>query len=121
MQTNNITITPAIENTLEALQRRNGVGTYEAYDSHLARIFNTILYQGDDLGMDDTETVDTLRALALLRADLAVLACRTKDSAPDMADATDPGRAYDNDGGAPTESVRILEKEADGDDPDEAE
>lgn len=48
----------------------HSAGTAEIYDKTLSRLYNTVLFNQDDLGMDDTEAIDTLRVLALLRADI---------------------------------------------------
>lgn len=49
-------------------------GTAKFYINTLTRLFNAVLYNQEDLGMDDTEAIETLRTLALLRADIKDLA-----------------------------------------------
>ena len=49
-------------------------GTAELYIHTLNRLFNAVLYDQDDLGMDDTEAITTLQALGLLRSDIADIA-----------------------------------------------
>lgn len=52
----------------------HSAGTAEIYDKTLSRLYNCVLFNQDDLGMDDTEAIDTLRVLALLRADIEDIA-----------------------------------------------
>lgn len=61
----------AIE-VIEALQ--HNCGTHRYYNETLTRLFNLILAMGDEIGMDDTETVHTLRVLKALKTDRAYLA-----------------------------------------------
>lgn len=49
-------------------------GLAETYTDTITRLFNAVLYNQDDLGMDDTEAIDTLRVLALLRDDIRDIA-----------------------------------------------
>lgn len=49
-------------------------GTAQTYLNTLSRIFNAVLYTSDDLGMDDTEAMETLRVLSLLRSDIEDIA-----------------------------------------------
>ena len=52
----------------------HSAGTAEIYDKTLSRLYNCVLFNQDELGMDDTEAIDTLRVLALLRADIEDIA-----------------------------------------------
>lgn len=49
-------------------------GSAKFYTDTLSRLFNAVLYNQDDLGMSDTEAIETLRALALLKADIEAIA-----------------------------------------------
>lgn len=69
---NNIKLTPEAEQVIEDL--RHPAGTHEVYRNTLTRIFNQVLHAAEDLGMDELEALETLRALDMLRRDLAVLA-----------------------------------------------
>ena len=53
---------------------QHAAGTAEAYENTLDRIFNAVLLNQDDMGLDDSEAIDTLRTLELLRADLRAIA-----------------------------------------------
>lgn len=52
----------------------HNAGTAEIYVNTLSRLFNAVLYNQDDLGMDDTEAITTLQALGLLRSDIEDIA-----------------------------------------------
>lgn len=52
----------------------HNAGTAEMYVNTLSRLFNAVLYNQDDLGMDDTEAITTLQALGLLRSDIEDIA-----------------------------------------------
>ncbi len=69
---NNIKLCPEAEQAIEAL--RHSAGTHEVYRNTLTRIFNHVLHAAEDLGMDDLEALETLRALDMIRRDLAALA-----------------------------------------------
>lgn len=69
---NNIKLTPEAEQVIEGL--RHSAGTHEVYRNTLTRIFNQVLHTAEDLGMDDLEALETLRALDMIRRDLAALA-----------------------------------------------
>lgn len=49
-------------------------GSAKFYIDTLSRLFNAVLYNQDDLGMSDTEAIETLRALSLLKADIKAIA-----------------------------------------------
>lgn len=49
-------------------------GTAEIYLNTLSRLSNAVLFNQDDMGMDDTETINTIRALSLLRNDIQDIA-----------------------------------------------
>lgn len=72
MKTKNIVLTDTAVVAIEALQ--HSCGTYRYYTDTLTRLFNLVLAQSDEIGMDDTETVHTLRVLKSLSTDLAYLA-----------------------------------------------
>ena len=52
----------------------HNAGTAEMYVNTLTRLFNAVLYNQDDLGMDDTEAITTLQTLGLLRSDIEDIA-----------------------------------------------
>lgn len=52
----------------------HAAGIAEMYLNTLDRIFNTVLYNQDDLGMSDTEAISTLQSLGLLRSDIQDIA-----------------------------------------------
>ena len=52
----------------------HAAGTAEMYLNAIDRIFNTVLYNQDDLGMSDTEAISTLQTLGLLRSDIQDIA-----------------------------------------------
>lgn len=72
MKLNNINLSGEAVNAIVALQ--HPCGTYSYYDSALARLFNYIFNQSEEMGMDDVEAMGTLRALNALRSDLAAIA-----------------------------------------------
>ena len=49
-------------------------GTAEIYINTLKRLSNAVLFNQDDMGMGDTEALDTIRALMLLRSDIQDIA-----------------------------------------------
>lgn len=69
---NNIKLTPEAEWVIEGL--RHPAGTLDVYRNTLTRIFNQVLHTAEDLGMDDLEALETLRALDMIRHDLTALA-----------------------------------------------
>lgn len=69
MDVKNITITPEAVAAIERLQHH--CGTYEFYNATLTRLFNFVLDQSDEIGMDNTEAIHTLRVLQYLKEDLA--------------------------------------------------
>lgn len=69
---NNIKLTPEAEQVIEGL--RHSAGTHEVYRNTLTRVFNQVLHTAEDLGMDEIEALETLRALDMIRRDLAALA-----------------------------------------------
>lgn len=52
----------------------HAAGTAEIYINTLSRLSNAVLFNQDDMGMDDTETLDTIRVLSLLRSDIQDIA-----------------------------------------------
>lgn len=68
----NINLSIAAVRAIEALQHKNG--TYNYYRETLSRLHAYILHQSDEIGMSDTEALNTLRALDALSSDLADLA-----------------------------------------------
>lgn len=76
METKNITITPEAVAAIERLQ--HNCGTYEFYNTTLTRLFNFVLDQSDEIGMDDTEAIHTLRVLHYLKEDLAQISNKTR-------------------------------------------
>ena len=81
MKSKNIALTPEALVVIEALQHNNG--TYTFYTNALKRLFNFILDQSDEIGMSDTEAINTLRALQYIREDLATIANRQPDPVAD--------------------------------------
>lgn len=61
----------------------HNAGTAEMYVNTLSRLFNAVLYNQDDLGMDDTEAITTLQTLGLLRADIQDIAEHDLQQLPD--------------------------------------
>lgn len=76
MKTKNITLSPEAIAAIEGLQ--HPCGTFSFYTDTLSRLYNYILAQSEEIGMDATETLHTLRALHFLRADLAFIAGRDR-------------------------------------------
>lgn len=76
MDVKNITITPEAAAAIERLQHH--CGTYEFYNATLTRLFNFVLDQSDEIGMDDTEAIHTLRVLQYLKEDLAQISNKTR-------------------------------------------
>lgn len=89
METKNIALTPEALVVIEALQHNNG--TYSFYTNALKRLFNFVLDQSDEIGMSDTEAINTLRALQYIREDLATIANRQAQTptAPDTEETAD--------------------------------
>lgn len=76
MDVKNITITPEAVAAIERLQHH--CGTYEFYNATLTRLFNFVLDQSDEIGMDDTEAIHTLRVLQYLKEDLAQISNKAR-------------------------------------------
>lgn len=76
MDVKNITITPEAVAAIERLQ--HNCGTYEFYNATLTRLFNFVLDQSDEIGMDDTEAIHTLRVLQYLKEDLAQISNKAR-------------------------------------------
>lgn len=76
MDVKNITITPEAAAAIERLQHH--CGTYEFYNATLTRLFNFVLDQSDEIGMDDTEAIHTLRVLQYLKEDLAQISNKAR-------------------------------------------
>lgn len=72
MRTKDIKISAEARTAIEALQ--HNCGTYRYYDDTISRLFNYVLEYSDEMGMDDTEAMSTLRTLQNLRYDLASIA-----------------------------------------------
>lgn len=81
---NNFILTIEAQTVIDAL--RHPAGTYTFYRATLDRLFNCILHASDMLGMDETETVSTLRTIDLLRSDLAVIAGQSAEPDAEAAD-----------------------------------
>ncbi len=73
----------------------HAAGIAEMYLNTLDRIFNTVLYNQDDLGMSDTEAISTLQTLGLLRSDIQDIAADK-----DLARALSVGRQTTDDAAA---------------------
>lgn len=76
MDKKNITLTPEAISAIEGLQHT--CGTFQFYIDTLSRLYNFILDQGDEIGMDDIETLHALRVLHHLKIDLACIAGHTR-------------------------------------------
>lgn len=89
METKNIALTPEALVVIEALQHNKGTFTF--YTNALKRLFNFVLDQSDEIGMSDTEAINTLRALQYIREDLATIANRQAQTptAPDTEETAD--------------------------------
>lgn len=61
----------------------HNAGTAEMYVNTLSRLFNAVLYNQDDMGMDDTEAITTLQTLGLLRSDIQDIAGHDLRQLPD--------------------------------------
>lgn len=95
----NISTMPVSPGLSAILALKHAAGTAELYDCTLERLFNAVLHNQDDFGMDDTEALETLRAIAMLRSDLSDIAydealsrrlgIPSTGSQPDQADTTD--------------------------------
>lgn len=72
---NNVNLSPEAIRVINALQHKNG--TYNYYRATIDRIYTYILHASDEIGMSDTETLHTLRALDGIRSDLKDLAGRS--------------------------------------------
>lgn len=51
-------------------------GVYDYYKRTLDRLCGTFLHYSDELGMSDTETIEILRVLDSIRADLTAIAAK---------------------------------------------
>lgn len=80
METKNIALTPEALVVIEALQHNKGTFTF--YANALKRLFNFVLDQSDEIGMSDTEAINTLRALQYIREDLVTIANRQVQTPP---------------------------------------
>lgn len=76
MDVKNITITAEAVAAIERLQHH--CGTYEFYNATLTRLFNFVLDQSDEIGMDNTEAIHTLRVLQYLKEDLAQISNKAR-------------------------------------------
>lgn len=75
---NNIILSEDATQVIRNLQ--HSCGTFGYYDDTLTGLFNYILDQSDEIGMDDMEALHALRVLNALKADLRILACRGADT-----------------------------------------
>lgn len=76
METKNIALTPEAVAAIERLQ--HPCGTYEFYNATLTRLFNFVLNQSDEIGMDNTEAIHTLRVLQYLKEDLVQISNKAR-------------------------------------------
>ena len=72
----NIKLSPEAARAIDAL--RHSAGTHNLYRNTITRIFNQILHTAEDLGMDELEAIETLRALDMLRRDITAIATKPK-------------------------------------------
>lgn len=84
---NNIKLTAEAVRVIEAL--RHSAGTHEVYRSTLTRVFNQVLHTAEDLGMDELEALEILRAIDMLRRDLTALATSPSRTGDDIYDEDD--------------------------------
>ena len=75
----------------------HSAGTAELYLKTLARLFNSVLYNQDDLGMDDTEAITTLQVLGLLRSDIEDIAATDLHQIPEYSTISEDGRELSED------------------------
>lgn len=75
---NNIILSDGATQVIRNLQ--HSCGTFGYYDDTLTGLFNYILDQSDEIGMDDMEALHALRVLNALKADLRLLAGRGADT-----------------------------------------
>lgn len=114
MKTNDITLSAEAITAINGLQ--HNCGTYRYYSDTLSRLYNLVLLQGDEIGMDDTEILHTLRVLVSLKADLACIASHdhTSDSCDDDAAKVEAAFSFlDDDGGDSSESPAPISQEGD--------
>ena len=69
---NNINLSAEAIRVINDLQHSKG--TYQYYRETLDRLSSFILHQSDEIGMDDTEAIHTLRVIDSIRMDLKALA-----------------------------------------------
>jgi hypothetical protein len=82
---NNITLSEKAENVIANLQHPAGV--YETYSAQLEKVFNILLYQGDEIDLPGDEAIEALRTIGMIREDLAALA---NAPAPEMPKVANP-------------------------------
>lgn len=117
MKKQNISLTPHALQAIEALQHSNG--TYRFYADTLTRLFNHVLQQSDEIGMDATEALDTLRALHFLKSDLRHIAERagtesnvsTSDDLDDRVESVFSSDDDTSDSGAQAPGDQLDEEE----------
>lgn len=96
---NNINLSAEAIKAIEALQHKNG--TFDYYRETLSRLKTYVLHQGDEIGMSDTKSIHTLRALDDVISDLAAIAGSTvgrdfdPESPADIAERVD--RMFEDD------------------------
>lgn len=97
MKTEDITLSAEAISAIKGLQ--HNCGTYRFYSDTLSRLYNLVLLQGDEFGMDDTEILHTLRVLVSLKTDLAWIASHdhTSDSREDTAAKVEAAFAFIDD------------------------
>lgn len=113
MKTEDITLSAEAISAIKGLQ--HNCGTYRFYSDTLSRLYNLVLLQGDEFGMDDTEILHTLRVLVSLKTDLAWIASHdhTSDSREDTAAKVEAAFAFlddDDDKDNPESPIPISQE-----------
>jgi hypothetical protein len=81
---NNFTLSQKAQDVIANLQHNNGV--YNIYSEQLTKVFNILLYQGDEIDMPGDEALEALRTIGMIREDLAALANVPAPEIPDLGD-----------------------------------
>lgn len=85
---------------------RHSAGIHDLYRNTLTRISNHVLHFAEDFGMDDLEALETLRALDMIRRDLAALA--TAPDEPGDEDKSDDEADNDSDTFEPASDITKI-------------
>lgn len=76
---NNFNFSAEAVKAIEGL--RHASGTFSYYNNTITRLFTYVLHCSDEIGMDEYEAINTLRALDALRSDIEAIAghCKTEE------------------------------------------